>query len=186
MSYYVYLISSLPMLHFGAKPPFSSERFLKMCEELIPETDLKVLEPLTLDPLPIGEREGVRGKCTIFTLARWFDFDTALRNELVKIRASRKHIDPAKYLRKDSLSEPSVAHAAMNAYRNTSILEAEKMLDQERWRFLDEISFGHYFDIDFLVIYALKLRILERWEKIDTFDKAQEVERLCYKNEQAA
>jgi hypothetical protein len=54
----------------------------------------------------------------------------------------------------------------MTAYRNQNILEAEKSLDLERWRFLDEVSAGHYFDIDSLIVYALKLKILIRWDKV--------------------
>jgi len=55
--------------------------------------------------------------------------------------------------------------------RNPSIFEAERALDLERWRLLDELSFGHYFDFDALLIYALKLKILERWLKIEIADK---------------
>lgn len=177
-SYYTYLISSLPMLHFGAKPPFSYERFLKMCRNFVPETDLKALEPLTLDPLPTGERVGVRGVVSQPTLEKWQAFDTALRNELVKIRAVKKHKDPAIYLRQDGSAELSVTHIALAATRNPSIVEAEKILDQDRWRFLDELSFGHYFDVDILIIYALKLLILERWDKIHTTDKAKILEEV--------
>jgi hypothetical protein len=59
----------------------------------------------------------------------------------------------------------------MAAYRSASILEAEKILDQARWNFLDALSFGHYFDFDYLLVYGLKLKILERWEKIQKADK---------------
>jgi hypothetical protein len=54
----------------------------------------------------------------------------------------------------------------MAAILNASPLDAEKALDETRWKALDELATGHYFDLDFLISYALKLRILERWEKI--------------------
>lgn len=155
-SFYTYLISSLPMLHFGAKPPFSFEKFLEICRDKIPDEEIVLLK--------------------ITSHKKWHSFDTALRNELVKIRAQRKHIDPLKYIRGDSYTEPSIAHIAMNAYRNTSILEAEKMLEQARWQMLDELAVGHYFDLDVLIIYALKLLILERWERIRSSDKSQLLE----------
>ena len=50
------------------------------------------------------------------------------------------------------------------------------MLDQARWAKLDELSFGHYFDLEALIIYAYKLRLLERWEKIRTADKERLLE----------
>jgi hypothetical protein len=51
------------------------------------------------------------------------------------------------------------------------MLEAEKALDLERWQLLEELACGHYFDLDALLIYALKLLILERWAKINLADK---------------
>ena len=150
------------MLHFGMRPPLSFEKFLRICEELIPEADVEALKAVSLaeySPLPAS------------SLSRWRAFDTALRNELAKIRASRKHIDAHRYLREDGYADPYIAHAAMAAHRTPSVIEAEKALDQERWRALDEISLGHYFDIDALIVYAYKLKILERWEQIRVTDK---------------
>lgn len=104
-------------------------------------------------------------------LKKWRDFDIALRNELVRVRAARKKVDPLKYLRHDGYSQPQIVHIASVSLRNPLILEAEKALDLERWRLLDELSYGRYFDFDTLVIYALKLLILERWAKIGVADK---------------
>lgn len=163
-AYYTYLISSLPMLHFEANPPFSFDKFLQLCQGIIPGCDIGVIKSASLT----GEYAYQYAQPT---LDKWRIFDTALRNELVKIRASRKHIDPQKYLRQDGYAEPDIIHIAMNAYRNTSIIEAERMLDQARWRRLDELAVGHYFDIDFLIVYAHKLLILERWKNIRGADK---------------
>jgi len=160
--FYVYLISSLPMLHFGAKPPFSFERFLEICQDKISVEDIHLIE-LAQEALAYTGGQPA--------LKQWRAFDTALRNELVKIRAGSKHLDPLKYIRGQDYIEPYIARAAMNARRSPSILEAERLLDQERWHRLDELATGHYFDLDFLICYALKLLILARWERVDTADK---------------
>jgi len=162
--YYIYLISSLPMLNFAARPPVSLERFMGLCREWLSEDDNRVIASC-LGP-DIHDSKIIQP-----TLDKWKAFDLALRNELVKIRAQRKKIDPAKYLRRDGFSEPYISHLALNAHRNPSLLESERILDGERWRFLDELAQGHYFDIDSLVVYALKLLILERWDKIQGADK---------------
>jgi hypothetical protein len=60
---------------------------------------------------------------------------------------------------------------ALAAYRNPSILESERYLDQEKWNFLDSLAAGHYFDRDFLIVYGLKLAVLEKWERVRTADK---------------
>ena len=100
----------------------------------------------------------------------YHDFEAALRNELVRIRAHRKHLDASKYLRSDGYADQWITHIAATAYRNPSLIDAQKTLDQDRWKFLDELSTGHYFDLELLMIYARKLSILERWERVRTAD----------------
>jgi hypothetical protein len=159
------------MLHFGMKPPFSFEKFLQVCRELIPENDIKILKTLSTSG-------GYADRTHQPTLERWRAFEAALRNELVKLRAARKHSDPLRYLRPGATFESSVAHIAVNAYREPSILEAERLLDRQRWNKLDELSIGHYFDFDSLIVFGLKLLILLRWERINTADKSQALEKV--------
>lgn len=167
--YYTYVLSSLPMLQFGKRPPFSFERFLQMCEGLVSEDDMELLKmaPRTGEFVYEGGQE---------TMRRWYIFDTALRNELVKIRAGRKRIDPHKYMREEVYAEPRVVHAAMNANRQPSPLEAERMLDEEKWNALDELEGTHCFDIDSLIVYAHKLLLLERWQRINAADRPRVLE----------
>ncbi|MDP3804864.1 MAG: DUF2764 family protein [Candidatus Omnitrophota bacterium] len=177
-NYYIYFICTLPMLHFGMKPPFSYERFLETASRYIPEEDLEILKMSSIS----GEYAAIDNRQE--ALKKWHAFDTALRNELVKIRSSRKRVDPAKYLRHDGPYEASIAHIAMNAHRNPSILEGERMLDEDRWKVLDEFEAGHYFDLDILITYAHKLLILERWEKINTAEGPHILEEfVCRKKE---
>ncbi len=164
-SYYTYLISSLPTLSFSSKMPFGLEEFFAKCKDLIPETEIQILRGICCQDaycLP----EATEG-----TLKKWVNFEVALRNELVRARAARKKIDPLKFIRFPDYPEAQISHVALAAYRSTLILEAEKILDQQRWDFLEHLSFDHYFDFDYLLIYALKLKILERWEKIQKADK---------------
>lgn len=160
------------MLQFGAKVPFSFEKFLQMCEGLIPASEIALLGKIqTLD---ISKYKG-QGAAT---LRKWYSFEVALRNELVKIRASRKHKDHLKYIRSDSQDGLALIHIALSAQRNPSPLEAERILDSQRWQVLEELAVGHYFDLDFLIIYAQKLLILERWERINTADKSRLLEEV--------
>ncbi|MCM8760601.1 MAG: DUF2764 domain-containing protein [Candidatus Omnitrophica bacterium] len=164
-SYFIYLISSLPALSFGAKPPLSFEKFLATCKTLVSDEEFSALSGLkNAEVVPSHKIKNP-------TLRKWRAFDAMVRNELVEIRASRKKVNPAKYLRPDGRPESShAAHIAINAYRKPSLFEAEKELDLERWRKLDEFSVGHYFDMDALVIYGVKLLILEKWDRINTAD----------------
>jgi hypothetical protein len=58
----------------------------------------------------------------------------------------------------------------MAANLHTSVLDAEKILDETRWKALEELATGHYFDLDFLITYSSKLLILQRWENIRSAD----------------
>ena len=164
-AYYTYLISSLPALNFFHKIPFGLEEFFIKCQGLIPEEEIKLLRNICSNQTYSSD--------TVLagTLEKWVNFVVALRNELVRARASRKKIDPLKFIRFPDFPEAQISHVALAAYRSSSILDAEKILDQERWSFLESLSLGHYFDFDSLLIYALKLKILERWEKIQKADK---------------
>jgi hypothetical protein len=158
-AYYVYLISSLPVLAFGAKPPFSEEDFFELCLRSIPAKEVeKIREAVNTSGYEI-KGTGVFNK--------WRVFDLSLRNELAHARSGRLKKDPLKYVRDDLGQTFDVGHIAMSAYRNANIIEAERFLDLSRWRFLDDLSTGHYFDMELIFIYALKLKILSRWDKIN-------------------
>ena len=154
------------MLNFSAKLPFSLEDFFTKCENLIPEKEFKILRSVCGQDSYSSDTHGMD------SLKQWVNFEIALRNELVRARAGRKKIDPLKFLRlPDCSRSEQISLVAMIAYRSTSVLEAEKILDQARWNFLEDLSFGHYFDFDYLLVYGLKLKILERWEDIQKADK---------------
>lgn len=155
------------MLSFDCELPFSLEDFFAKCEGLIPETEIEFLrntcykEGYSLNPAATG------------TLGKWAKFEIALRNELARVRARHKKVDVLKFIRLPDDPEADISRAARVAYISSSILEAEKVLDQARWDALESLSFGHYFDFDFLLIYLLKLKILERWNKVQAADKEQ-------------
>lgn len=169
--FHIYLISSLPMLHFGMKAPISFERFTELCRQLLSGEDSRVIEDC--------KKEGILEVRLLHpALDKWRTFETALRNELVRIRASRKKIEPTRYLRQDGFTPTYISHTALNAVRNPSVLESERILDLERWHFLDELENGHYFDTDFLIVYALKLLMLEKWDKIRSADRQKELKEV--------
>jgi len=166
-AYYTYLISSLPMLNFSAKPPFSLESFFNKCRDLLPDKEVEILR------LACGQNSYSSDAPGGNSFKQWVNFEITLRNELARARAGRKKTDPLKFLRFPDSPQAWISHVAMASYRSTSILEAERILDQARWNLLEDLSLGHYFDFDYLLIYGLKLKILERWEKIQTADREQ-------------
>ncbi|HON80937.1 MAG TPA: DUF2764 family protein [Methanoregulaceae archaeon] len=162
--FYPYLIASLPTLHFGMKPPFSFERFLEACHRFIPDKDYQ-----TLSNLPQPEHYMEKGRWHHF-IERWIQFDTSLRNEIVKVRAGRWQVEAETSIQPTTYTGPSLAPVVAAATMSTSLLEGEKILDDTRWKMLDELAKAHYFDLDALICYAYKLLILHRWESIRSAD----------------
>lgn len=166
---YTYLLASLPGLYWGLRPAFTFEKFLEACRGLIDPEEVRLLAGLKQMNLAVP-------RPTSGALEAWRVFELSLRNELVKLRSGRRHVDAEKYLRPDGPWDAWISQVALNAVRQPALLESEKMLDEERWQKLEELNFGHYFDSEALVIYALKLLILERWERIRQADKEKLLE----------
>ena len=164
--FYPYLVASLPLLRFGMKPPFSFAGFLDVCCPLIPEDDGDLLRAL---PLPADYAGTVHRDPVI---RKWVAFDTAVRNELVRVRAGSLHRDPAEYLREGGTGSPPQLPPGIAAALQSSPLDAERALDEVRWKALDELATGHSFDLAVLITYAYKLLVLERWETIRGADGA--------------
>ncbi len=158
--YYPYIAASLPLLSWGVLAPFSYDRFLQHCEGLLPDEEYALLSALASEAVP-GDISCCRG-----VLGKFNAFETALRNELVRLRAARLHREPQQYLRETSGSDVALAQAAAAAVRALSPLEAERSLDALRWECLEALGAGHFFDRDFLIVYALKLKIALRWKAV--------------------
>ncbi|MDD4940871.1 MAG: hypothetical protein PHE65_03120 [Candidatus Omnitrophica bacterium] len=169
--FYPYLVASLPMLQFGARPPFAFDRFIEMCRDMVPAQDLAHIRQC-------GDDAYLEQDAAHPALAQWQAFETGLRNELAKIRAGRRKIDAHKYLRKSADADLELYHAALASHRMPSPLEAERFLDRQRWDMLDRVAAGHFFDSAALIVYALKLRILLRWDRIARADTQALLERI--------
>lgn len=53
------------------------------------------------------------------------------------------------------------------AESDISLIEKEKELDKIRWNYLDEATFFHYFTIEKILSFTIKILISERWLKLD-------------------
>lgn len=116
-------------------------------------------------------------------LAKWFDFDAHLRNILVAINGRKFNLPYADYLvGEDELTEKlAKSHAAdfglgkedelfeslIRIYEQNNLLYREKTYDILRWKWIDNQNFFNYFNIDRILGYYCKLRILSRWLKAD-------------------
>jgi hypothetical protein len=177
MAEHYYIVSSLPFLLFREEPPLTYREFLEVCHMWLGEQDFVQLQRARLDVESVA-MEDVRNE----TLKRWLLFENSLRNELVKFRAQGLRIKPEAHLRTDLPWDPSVVSHTREALEEGDPLEVEVALSRMRWQFLSDQEVGHYFDLDALIIYALKIQIMERLTKLDAEHGREILRRIIEEN----
>ncbi len=172
MGQFYYTVASLPLLNYDEPGELKYSDYLEDCQKWLKPDEWDTLESSLISPETEKELPGIAEK-----YRRW---EISLRNELVALRA------PAVGVEADSFTVPGerfsdTAALAAAAFKEESPLEAENILNRGRWDFIENLKVGHYFDLEFLVLYSLQLQIIERKRCFDEergFDRYQEI----YKN----
>jgi hypothetical protein len=159
LAQYYYLIASLPLLFYDSESTPSREDFLVTCRQHISSRHYSLLVSASTTDL-----QSSVPSCR--TLDLWRQWEIALRNELVRLRAKKRGRQAEPYL----IESPGVLApqaVARDAFAQDSPLQAEDILNRGRWMYLDELEAGHYFDIDRILVYALRLQLLARKSLFD-------------------
>jgi hypothetical protein len=116
-------------------------------------------------------------------LRSYFEFDRSLRN-IMSAHICRKYGLPADEelvgqndvtdaLRKSQArdfglsGELDFMERLMTLLENPNLLEREKGVDLLRWNHVDELTTFHYFSIEVVLGYVIKLQIVDRWMRLD-------------------
>ncbi|MDY0288419.1 MAG: DUF2764 family protein [Sphaerochaeta sp.] len=150
MASYYYLVATLPMLRYDGKSPFDTDSFLEQCRTQVSPRDYQI----------IASALSGRGSLHPF-LKRWQQFSSMVKKELNDQRSKKLGLSSPKY-RNEGGKEFRIGEAVRQALSNENVLEAELSLLALKWNYLDEISALHYFDVEALLSYAVKLQLLER------------------------
>lgn len=156
---YYYVITSLPYLSLSEEPLIGSSDFLANCKRYLKRTDFDMLES-------VGLFDTEENDVPPDAIRRFFRWERGIRNVLVQLRVKSLGLEPDEFIR-DEIVDHSQTLLAEKAFNANSPLMAEEILNKARWRYLDELELGHYFDIERLVVFFIKLQILER---ISSFD----------------
>ncbi len=117
-------------------------------------------------------------------ISGWYKFEQNLGNILTAINCKKAGIaidnqligsgDLNDKLLKSSARDFGVdnddlinADAVFKALEIEDLLEQEKKLDTISWELLDESSFFHYFSLEKIFVFLIKLSIVERWMSLD-------------------
>jgi hypothetical protein len=166
-----YTLAALKTIRLGEKTPISEEYFLQFAEDTI---DAKSYQILLKSRWGLTEPTGFSFADQILT------WEKDLRLELAKARIMKLPFDAPPNLQVSDVNY-SLLEQARAVMALDSPLDAERYLDQLRWSFLEEIGARHYFDLEALVVYYLKLQLALRQEKFQ-----EELGRDFFEKEYAA
>ncbi len=111
-------------------------------------------------------------------LGRYYRWELALRNELARLRAGKlqkpveKHVKPGD-------PEWDGLKTAQTAFQAEDPLQGELVIERERWAFIEALAVNRFFDMEYLVAYALFLQALERRARF-AVERGQEGYRTVY------
>lgn len=120
-------------------------------------------------------------------LREWFEFELNTKNILTAFNCKQfnysleTHLIPAgknntvyqllthKHLKHEYFEDelPFAEQIFRIAESDATPEEKEKNIDKIRWDYLEEQTFFHYFTIEKILSYIIKLGIMERWMKLD-------------------
>ena len=174
MGSYYYLVSQLPSLAYGQKPPMTAQAFKELARPMLETAEAALLDIISLDPQPISTTDNGPSyanaalPCGSDFIDKWREWERSFRLNLARQRAVKakregQNLAEPPVVPADSASAALRAIAAMEAP-----LEAEILIDKTRWSVIDSLQGIDYFSANTVYAYLLKLLILERRASFQT------------------
>lgn len=157
MDKYYYLASQLPSLSFKQNSFLSKQYFLEEAEKWLNKKDFDVIVNLNLDKYKIKNEK-------LSFLKKWLEFENKLRTEISNYRKAKSE----NYKFTSKIFSSSIL-------KEKTPLQIEEFFLRLRWDFIEGMEFGHYSDLQFLLLYYLRIQILER---LSLFDKEKGKEKF--------
>jgi hypothetical protein len=143
MDKYIYFAAEMPGLKWGSEQLMSEENFLEEAEKWMTPADYASLSETLVNRYEAQNKSGMYNDFLLF--------ENEVRTELAEYRRAAKEGYEYKFL-----------HLPMQLIKDGNPLDIELKLMKYRWDWLEEREFGHYSDLDFFILYYLKLQLLQR------------------------
>ncbi|MEA2078108.1 MAG: DUF2764 family protein [Candidatus Marinimicrobia bacterium] len=143
MDKYIYFAAEMPGLQWGSEQLLSEQDFLEEAKKWMNEADYTALSETLVN------RYDAQNSKRIYS--DFLQFEKELRTELAEYRSATKEGYEYKFV-----------HLPAQLIKDGNPLDIELKLMKYRWDWLGEQEFGHYSDLDFFVLYYLKLQLLQR------------------------
>lgn len=144
MDKYYYIIAQLPTLYFDRESFLTTETFLREAKKWMRLREYRFLSSIDMFDTSLNKRDS----------RMWREYkkrESLFRDDLAGWRRSRRE---GKEIKK--------AGFPVSLVKEGNPLEVEKKLLKYRWEYIEELEKAHHFDLEFLILYFLKLQILQR------------------------
>lgn len=124
----------------------------------------------------------------------WFTFEMNVTNLLTGINCRKFERDPEEELIGDSFVTEAIKRSSAKDFglevelnyagnviqiaEKENLLTREKNIDQFKWDKINELTLFHYFSIEVVLAYILKLKMIYRWMSLDEKTGREMFERL--------
>ena len=164
MDKYYYLIAELPTLFFGKEAMISVEKFLDEARNWMAARDYRILTRVDMNDFDIKMKiEPVYD--------RFRAYESKIRTDIGLWRDAQKHNQ-----------EYKPVNFLASQIKEGNPLEIELRFMEMRWQFIDELERDHHFDLGFLILYYLKLQILQRYFTFNKESGLEKFQKLCEVN----
>lgn len=186
MNNYEYIVASLPVIELGSRLGSSSaaNAIIDDIREQLSNKDNALVTMLLdgFDPekLNAGFYRACLGSGSRF-LREYFLFDLFLRNTKVEyLNASLGRPEGKDVLLLEELEdyEFEQKEEIVEILSGTDIIGREKGLDMAIWKHVEEVTTMDVFDMDAILGFIARLKIIDRWDKLDPETGAELFRRL--------
>jgi hypothetical protein len=124
----------------------------------------------------------------------WFELNLNIKNILIALTCRKYKLDKTAYIVGDNETARKLRTsnardfdlgdslgylpALLRIAEEGDLLLRERKIDQLRWEWLEEVTLYKTFDVENVLVYLLKLEILERWTTLDKETGEQSFRRL--------
>lgn len=153
MSKYYYLVAQLPFLRFAEESYMSKEHFLIEAKKWLKDEDFLMLAKAKINFYQPQSRDSK-------VLRDYKNFEQSLAQKIADFRISKGAAFSSFGAQKTS--ENNFGNGIDLNLNEGTPLDIEVRLLKVRWKFIENLEGGHVFDLEALILYFLKLQILER------------------------
>ena len=172
MNNYEYIIASLPVLSEGSAGKVDADALVAEIRGHLSSRDNALMD-LLLEGYGDGTQDAEFYRralgCSNGFLRRFFEYDLAVRN--AKVDYLNRALGRPEGMDKVVLGEEEPdfdGRAEVDAVLNGGdILARERGLDDLMWQEIDELTRMDVFDIEAILGFTAKLKIIDRWNKLD-------------------